>query len=401
MESEEKEKMKMKKFIAMLLALVMVLSLAACGAKEEAPAAKAEAPAAEAAGAIKLGMCGPLTGGAAVYGTAVAAGMEIAVEEINAKGGLQFALNTQDDEHDTEKAANAYNALKDWGMQIMAGPVTTAPSNVVAAECAADEIFMLTPSASGVAVIENGSNIFQICFTDPNQGVASADYMASHELGTTIGVIYDSSDVYSSGIYEKFAAQAQANGLNVACVEAFTADNKADLTTQVTKCKDAGCDVVFLPFYATEAAQVLTYANTIGYSPIFFGCDGLDGVLTVEGFDPALAEGVMLLTPFSADAKDEATQLFVAKYQDKTGIIPNQFAADAYDVIYAIAQACEKGGVTADMSASEINAILVEQFTSMTFDGLTGSGMTWAETGEVSKAPMAVVIENGAYVSAE
>ena len=401
MESEEKEKMKMKKFIAMLLALVMVLSLAACGAKEEAPAAKADAPAAEAAGAIKLGMCGPLTGGAAVYGTAVAAGMEIAVEEINAKGGLQFALNTQDDEHDTEKAANAYNALKDWGMQIMAGPVTTAPSNVVAAECAADEIFMLTPSASGVAVIENGNNIFQICFTDPNQGVASADYIASRELGTTIGVIYDSSDVYSSGIYEKFAAQAQANGLNVACVEAFTADNKADLTTQVTKCKDAGCDVVFLPFYATEAAQVLTYANTIDYKPIFFGCDGLDGVLTVEGFDPALAEGVMLLTPFSADAKDEATQLFVAKYQDKTGIIPNQFAADAYDVIYAIAQACEKGGVTADMSASEINAILVEQFTSMTFDGLTGSGMTWAESGEVSKAPMAVVIENGTYISAE
>ena len=391
----------MKKFIAMLLALVMVLSLAACGAKEEAPAAKAEAPAAEAAGAIKLGMCGPLTGGAAVYGTAVAAGMEIAVEEINAKGGLQFALNTQDDEHDTEKAANAYNALKDWGMQIMAGPVTTAPSNVVAAECAADEIFMLTPSASGVAVIENGSNIFQICFTDPNQGVASADYMASHELGTTIGVIYDSSDVYSSGIYEKFAAQAQANGLNVACVEAFTADNKADLTTQVTKCKDAGCDVVFLPFYATEAAQVLTYANTIGFSPIFFGCDGLDGVLTVEGFDPALAEGVMLLTPFSADASDEATKSFVAKFQEKTGIIPNQFAADAYDVIYAIAQACEKGGVTASMSASEINAVLVEQFTSMTFDGLTGSGMTWKATGEVSKSPMAVIIENGTYVGVE
>ena len=390
----------MKKLIAMMLALVMVLSLAACGAKEEAPVANAEAPA-EVAGAIKLGMCGPLTGGAAVYGTAVQVGMQIAVEEINAKGGLQFALNTQDDEHDPEKAANAYNALKDWGMQIMAGPVTTAPSNVVAAECANDEIFMLTPSASGVSVIEYGDNIFQICFTDPNQGVASADYMASRELGTTIGVIYDSSDVYSAGIYEKFAAQAEVNGLNVACVEAFTADNKADLTTQVTKCKDAGCDVVFLPFYATEAAQVLTYANTIGYSPIFFGCDGLDGVLTVEGFDPALAEGVMLLTPFSADAQDEATQLFVAKYQDKTGIVPNQFAADAYDVIYAIAQACEKGGVTADMSASEINAILVEQFTSMTFDGLTGAGMTWAATGEVSKAPMAVVIENGAYVSAE
>ena len=386
----------MKKFIALMLAVLMTVSMVACGGSK--PAASNEAASTNAA--VKLGMCGPLTGGAAVYGTAVQAGMQIAVEEINAKGGLQFELNCQDDEHDTEKAANAYNALKDWGMQVMAGPVTTAPSNVVAAECAADSIFMLTPSASGAAVIENGNNIFQICFTDPNQGTASADYMAANALGTTIGVIYDSSDVYSSGIYEKFQAQADANGLNVACVEAFTADNKADLTTQVTKCKDAGCDVVFLPFYATEAAQVLTYANTIDYKPIFFGCDGLDGVLTVEGFDPALAEGVMLLTPFSADAKDEATQLFVAKYQDKTGIIPNQFAADAYDVIYAIAQACEKGGVTADMSPAEINAILVEQFTSMTFDGLTGAGMTWAATGEVSKAPMAVVIENGTYVSA-
>ena len=384
----------------------MVASLlAGCGssaapAETKAPASEGEA-AAPAADAIKLGMCGPLTGGAAVYGTAVQAGMEIAVEEINAKGGLQFALNCQDDEHDTEKAANAYNALKDWGMQVMAGPVTTAPSNVVAAECANDEIFMLTPSASGASVIEYGDNIFQICFTDPNQGTASADYMANNGMADkVIGVIYDSSDVYSAGIYEKFAAQAQANGLNVACVEAFTADNKADLTTQVTKCKEAGCEVVFLPFYATEAAQVLTYANTIGFAPVFFGCDGLDGVLTVEGFDPTLAEGVMLLTPFSADAEDEATKSFVAKFQEKTGIIPNQFAADAYDVIYAIYQACIAGNVTADMSAAEINAILVEQFTSMTFDGLTGAGMTWAATGEVSKSPMAVVIKDGVYVGA-
>ena len=390
----------MKKFTAMMLAMLMVIAmLAGCGSSAPAADAPAAAPAAD--GAIKLGMCGPLTGGAAVYGTAVQAGMEIAVEEINAKGGLQFALNCQDDEHDTEKAANAYNALKDWGMQIMAGPVTTAPSNVVAGECANDQIFMLTPSASGASVIEYGDNIFQICFTDPNQGTASADYMASHDLGTTIGVIYDSSDVYSAGIYEKFEAQAKALGLNIACVEAFTADNKADLTTQVTKCQDAGCDVVFLPFYATEAAQVLTYADKIGYKPTFFGCDGMDGILTVEGFDPALAEGLMLLTPFSADAADEATKSFVAKFQEKTGIIPNQFAADAYDVIYAIAQACENAGVTADMSAADINAALVAQFTSMTFDGLTGEGMTWAATGEVSKTPMAVVIENGVYVGVE
>ena len=382
----------MKKVLAMLMAALMVAAIfAGCGSKKAAGSSDA----------IKLGMCGPLTGGAAVYGTAVQAGMEIAVEEVNAKGGLQFELNCQDDEHDTEKAANAYNALKGKGMQIMAGPVTTAPCNVVAAECANDKIFMLTPSGSGASIIEYGDNIFQICFTDPNQGVASADYMATHDLGSTIGVIYDSSDVYSSGIYEKFAAEAQAKGLNIACVEAFTADNKSDLTTQVTKCKDAGCDLVFLPFYATEAAQVLTYANTIGYAPTFFGCDGMDGILAVEGFDPALAEGLMLLTPFSADASDEATQSFVAKYKEKTGIVPNQFAADAYDVICSLYQACVAGGVTPDMSASEINDILVGQFTSMTYDGLTGKGMTWKATGEVSKSPMAVVIKDGTYVSAE
>ena len=381
----------MKKVLAMLMAALMVAAMfTGCGSKK----------AAESSDAIKIGMCGPLTGGAAVYGTAVQAGMEIAVEEVNAKGGLQFELKCQDDEHDTEKAANAYNALKGKGMQIMAGPVTTAPCNVVA-ECANDKIFMLTPSGSGASIIEYGDNIFQICFTDPNQGVASADYMATHDLGSTIGVIYDSSDVYSSGIYEKFAAEAQVKGLNIACVEAFTADNKSDLTTQVTKCKDAGCDLVFLPFYATEAAQVLTYANTIGYAPTFFGCDGMDGILAVEGFDPALAEGLMLLTPFSADASDEATQSFVAKYKEKTGIVPNQFAADAYDVICSLYQACVAGGVTPDMSASEINDILVGQFTSMTYDGLTGKGMTWKATGEVSKSPMAVVIKDGTYVSAE
>ena len=382
----------MKKVLAMLMAALMVAAMfTGCGSKK----------AAESSDAIKIGMCGPLTGGAAVYGTAVQAGMEIAVEEVNAKGGLQFELKCQDDEHDTEKAANAYNALKGKGMQIMAGPVTTAPCNVVAAECANDKIFMLTPSGSGASIIEYGDNIFQICFTDPNQGVASADYMATHDLGSTLGVIYDSSDVYSSGIYEKFAAEAQVKGLNIACVEAFTADNKSDLTTQVTKCKDAGCDLVFLPFYATEAAQVLTYANTIGYAPTFFGCDGMDGILAVEGFDPALAEGLMLLTPFSADASDEATQSFVAKYKEKTGIVPNQFAADAYDVICSLYQACVAGGVTPDMSASEINDILVGQFTSMTYDGLTGKGMTWKATGEVSKSPMAVVIKDGTYVSAE
>ena len=379
----------MKKFIAMILAVMMVIAMMAgcqAGGKDD--------------NAIKIGMMGPLTGGAAVYGTAVKAAMEIAVEEINAKGGLQFELNCQDDEHDAEKAVNCYNNLKDWGMDILAGTVTSTPCQAVAPMCNEDNIFLLTPSASADAILEAGDNIFQVCFKDTNQGIASADYFAAKFADAAIGVIYDSSDNYSAGIYENFKKQAEANGLNIVCAEAFTADNKADLSTQVTKCKEAGANLVFLPFYAVEAAQVLTYANTIGYAPTFFGCDGMDGILAVEGFDPALAEGLVLMTPFDANATDDATASFVAKFKEQNdGLVPNQFAADGYDCVYAVYEALTAKGLDGSASASDICAAMVEWFTTNAgFNGLTGKGMTWDAEGMISKAPAAVVITNGVYV---
>ena len=325
---------------------------------------------------------------------------ELAVKEINAANGSDvFEWKFEDDEHDAEKSVNAYNTLKDWGLQVLAGPVTTTPSIAVAAETANDNLFMMTPSASAPAVIESGDNVFQICFTDPNQGVASADYIAENKLGTKVGIIYDSSDAYSSGIYEKFKAEADVKGLEIVAAEAFTADNKSDLSTQVAKCQQAGADLVFLPIYYQEASQILIAANKSGYAPVFFGCDGMDGILTIEGFDTSLAEGLMLLTPFAADAQDEKTQAFVSAYKEAYGDTPNQFAADAYDVVYAIYQAAVAGGINGDMDASDVCDALKAQFTSMTFDGLTGDGMTWDASGAVSKAPKAVVIKDGAYAA--
>ena len=378
----------MKKVFALVLSVLMVVSVfAGCKPSEGSGST-----------VIKVGTSGPLTGDYAVYGVAVANGLELAFEEINAMGGLQFEVQAQDDEADGEKAVNAYNKLMDWGMQIMAGPTTSGSALAAAAECVNDKVFMLSPSASDAAVIATGDNIFQICFTDPNQGIGSADYIKTHNLATKVGVIYDSSNPYSAGIYAKFIEQADKLGLNVACKEAFTDDNKADLSTQVTKCQEAGCDLIFLPIYTAEAAQILTYANKIGYNPKFFGCDGLDGILGVEGFDAKLAEGVMLLTPFDATATDAKTAAFVKNYTEKYGITPNQFAADSYDVAYAIYAACTAGNVTADMSAEEICQIMIQQFTTMSFDGLTGAAMTWGTDGAVSKDPKAVVIQNGIYV---
>jgi branched-chain amino acid transport system substrate-binding protein len=289
----------------------------------------------------------------------------------------------------------------DWGMQIMAGPTTSGSACAAAAECAADGVFMLTPSASDAAVLSYGDNVFQICFSDPNQGKASADYIFNNKLAEKVGVIYDSSSAYSTGIYQTFKAQADSIGLNIETVESFTADNKADLTTQVTKCKEAGCDLLFLPLYTAENAQVLTCMAKIGFSAKVFSCDGMDGILSVEGFDTSLAEGVMLLTPFDATATDDKTQNFVTNYTTKFGIAPNQFAADAYDVGYAIYEACTAMNVTADWSAEEICDAMIQWFTANSFDGITGAGMSWGADGAVSKYPMAVIIENGVYVTPE
>jgi len=376
----------MKKFLAVVMAAMMVVSMfAGCQSGSSG-------------GKIKIGMSGPLTGDAAEYGVAVKAGMEIAIEEINAKGGLQFELNAQDDEATGEKAESAYNNLMDWGMQILAGTVTSGAGMSVAPKAAEDGIFMFTPSGSAVDLVMAGKNVYQMCFTDPNQGASAAELMKQKSLGSKIAIIYDSSDEYSTGIYEGFSAKAEELGLNVVKVTSFTSDTKADLSTQVTQCKDSGADLVFLPIYYTEASNILTSANSMNYKPTFFGCDGMDGILAIDGFNKELAEGLILMTPFDANATDDATKSFVAKYKEKTGAVPNQFAADAYDVIYALYKACTDAKVTASTSYKDVCTALQAQFATMTFDGLTGTGMKWDADGMISKAPAAVEITDGKYV---
>lgn len=399
----------MKKFLALLLALTLTLGLAACGGDDGGK----DAPGQSGGPALRIGGVGPLTGGAAIYGNAAKGGAEIAAEEINALGGLQIELRYEDDAHDAEKSVNAYNTLKDWGMQVFLGSVTSAPGAATAAESNGDHIFYLTPSASSTAVIGGvanpltGSvdtprrdNVFQMCFVDPDQGAYSAQYISDNGLGSKIAVIYKNDDVYSTGIYDSFAAKAAELNLEIVSTTTFTTDSQTDFSVQIADAKNNGADLVYLPTYYEANALILTQANAAGYSPKYFGVDGMDGILSVKGFDAALAEGVMLLTPFNADAEDERTKSFVSKYQEKYGDVPNQFAADAYDCVYAIYEALkDEEGVTG-ASASELCDKLTAKFTggSFTFTGLTGENMTWDATGAVSKYPRGMYIENGAYV---
>ena len=396
----------MKKQISFALATLMALSLVACGGntKSSNETSGTATEKADANGKVwKIGSQGPLTGGAAVYGNAVVNGAEIAVNEINANGGIngyQIEYKKADDEHDQEKAINAYNSLKDWGMQFLVGPTTSAPAIAVGTESEPDTMFILSPSGSALEVTAP-KNVFRVCFSDPAQGAKSAQYIGSHKLGTKIGIIYDSSDVYSTGVHDSFKEEAPKQGLEIVADEQFTADSNKDFSTQLQKMKDSGADLVFLPFYYTEAALVLTQANTMGYKPTFFGCDGMDGILNVENFDTKLAEGLMLLTPFAADAKDDLTVNFVKNYKEKYKDTPIQFAADAYDAVYAIKAAAEKANLTPDQSVSELGDAMEKAMTEISLDGLTGSGMKWDASGDVDKEPKAVIIKDGAYVSAE
>ena len=391
----------MKKLLCVVMSVLMMVTMfAACGGNGDSTTTTA-APNGENTGStvIKLGGIGPLTGAAATYGIGVQNGAQIAVDEINALGGIQFEFNMQDDEHDPEKSVNAYNNLVDWGMQILVGSVTTNPCIAVAAESYEDRIFEITPSASSLDVIDGKDNVFQVCFTDPNQGTASAQYIADNALASKVAIIYKNDDAYSTGIYNKFVEEAGVKGLEIVYTGTFTTDTENDFSVQLSEAQKAGADLIFLPIYFTPASLILKQADAMGYAPKFFGVDGMDGILGIKGFDTSLAEGVYLLTPFSADATDDATVKFVTEYQKRHNEIPNQFAADAYDAVYTVYEAIQKAGVTADMSAEDICDALIPVMTEIEVSGLTGT-MTWAETGEVSKAPMAVIIKDGVYVGA-
>lgn len=394
----------MKKFLSILLVLSLSASLFACGNKSSNTATATTAAGETSASAtFKVGGIGPTTGGAAVYGQAVKNAIQIALDEINANGGYngyQVEYLFADDEHDAEKSVNAYNSLKDWGMQLLIGTVTSSPCIAVADKTLADNMFQITPSGSATECAAN-ANVFRMCFSDPNQGIASAQYINDHNLAKKVGVIYDASDVYSSGITDKFREEAVGKNFEIVAEEQFTADSKTDFTTQLTKIKAAGADLVFLPFYYTEAALVLNQAKQMDYAPIFFGCDGMDGILTLENFDKSLAEGLMLLTPFSADANDSLTQNFVKAYQARYGEIPNQFAADAYDCAYTLKLAIEKVNANPSMSVSDLCNALKGAMTTINQKGLTGDSISWEANGEPNKTPKAVVITNGTYVLAE
>lgn len=349
-------------------------------------------------GELVIGGIGPITGGAALYGIAVQNGAQLAVDEINEAGGVNgmtLKLEFQDDEHDAEKSVNAYNALKDKGMKLLVGTVTSAPCEAVSKKTTEDNMFMITPSGSSVNCITSGDNCFRMCFNDPQQGKLEADFIADKLSDKKkIGVIYDSSDSYSTGILQGFKEEATVKGLEIVAEAAFTSDSKTDFSTQIQQMVDSGAEVLFLPFYYSEAALVLQQAENKLDIPVVGG-DGLDGLTNALGDKVSLSDGVYALTPYSATSKDEKAVKFTEAYKAKfpNADDPIQFAADAYDCVYAIKAALEKAEVKdASISATELCDKLKKAMTEIEYDGVTGKSK-WTADGEVTKDPRIMQIK--------
>lgn len=369
------------KIVAMLMAAMMLACLfTACG-KDTNSGDKT----------FLLGCTGPLTGDASSYGISVKNGAQLAVDEVNAAGGvngIKFTFDMKDDKATAEDAATGYDALMDAGMQISLGSVTSGSCESFASKSVADNLFFMTPSASAANVIANRPNAFRVCFGDPDQGtLAAKELSAKYEK---IGAIYDNSDPYSKGIFEAFDAEMKTLNKEFS-TQTFDQETKKDFSTQVEALKD--CDVIFLPIYYTEAGLIAKTCAAKSCDALLYGCDGLDGV--VDQIDDTVTNEIKYITPFDVNSSDTKVSSFVTKYKEAFGAAPDQFAADAYDAVYAIAEAMKAANITdASISASDLCEAVKTAITSSSFQlqGVTGT-MTWDTSGACNKEPQVVDIK--------
>ena len=346
---------------------------------------------------LVIGCSGPLTGDAAQYGVSVQRGAQIAVDEINAAGGVngfQIQFEMLDDQATPDMATTNYNTLMDKGMKASLGCVTSGSMAAFADASVEDGVLLVSPSASAEECIKH-DNAFRICFGDADQGAYAAKFIAEKKLGTKVAVIYDSSDAYSAGLHDAFIATAKNLEYSVVADEAFTSDNNTDFSSQISKAKAAGADLVFLPIYYTQAAAILDQAQGELDGVKFLGCDGLDGIIPIAK-NKDIIEDVILITPFYADSEDETVKNFVAQFKEKYNATPDQFAADAYDAVYAIKAAMEKAELK-DLNDADFNKKLIEAMTQIEVKGTTGT-MKWSANGAPTKNASAVVIKDGKYV---
>ena len=374
-----------KKLVTTLLGASLLL--AACGGEKAA-----EKPAAAEAETIKIGALGPLTGSVAIYGISATNGLKLAVDEINANGGIlgkQIELNLLDEKGDSTEAVNAYNKLVDWGMVALIGDITSKPSVAVAEVAAQDGIPMITPTGTQLNITEAGSNIFRVCFTDPYQGEVLAKFTKDKLGAKTVAIISNNSSDYSDGVANAFAKEAEAQGIQVVAREGYS-DGDKDFKAQLTKIAQQNPDVLFVPDYYEQDGLIAIQAREVGIKSVIVGPDGWDGVVkTVDPSSYAAIEDVFFANHYSTKDSSEKVQNFIKNYKEKYNDEPSAFSALSYDAAYILKAAIEKAGST-DKEA------VAKAIKEIEFDGITGH-LTFDEKNNPIKGITIIKIVNGDY----
>ena len=377
--------MKKKNMLSLMLAGCLALSLTACGDQSESGAGDADSSAPSGDGTITLGMIGPLTGSVAVYGTHIENGVKLAIEEINAAGGVtlsdgahQLAVETKDDQGDATECVNAMNALISDGIQLVVGSATSGCTSAITSIANSEGVVMITPSGTADSLTTAMDYVFRTCFRDSFQGELAAQY-ALDEGYTKVGVVYCSADTYSAGLRDAFIAACADRGLDVVAEESVATMTEVDYTNQFNKMVAAGAELVFTPFYYDVMGPYLVpQARSAGFTGVLLGGDGVDSTETTipDGADLSVYNDVYFVNHYSTElATSDVSKNFIESYEAKYGETPNNFDALAYDAVYVYKAAMEACGAS---DAASVQAALAD--TSAAYDSTCGT-FSFDETG--------------------
>lgn len=324
----------MKKIVAGCIAALLVVSMAFVGCKKGDD------------NTIKIGGIAPLSGAVAVYGVECTNGVNLAVEEINAAGGIKgkkIAYIAEDDEGDPAKSVNAYKKLTTQdGIRMIIGSLTSGCTIALTASAQAQGVIQIAPAATAEAVTDAGNYIFRTCFIDPFQGSIGGKFAAVNLGKKNAAILYDIGNDYSVGLQENFVKEFTKNGGSIVAMESYSTGDK-DFNAQLTKIKAANPDVVYLPDYYGTVALIAKQLRNQGIDAPIIGADGWDG-LTDNAGDEVL--NGFYSNHYAADSSDPAVQAFVKNFKAKYGKEPNAFAALGYDSMYLLKDAILKAGTT-------------------------------------------------------
>lgn len=382
--------MKKRRILSLATAACLALSLTACGETADQSGEGGTSDLSQTGDKITLGLIGPLTGSLAVYGTHNERGVQLAIDEINAAGGVtlsdgtyQLAVETRDDQGDTTECVNAMNALISEGIQLVVGSATSGCTSAITSIANSEGVVLITPSGTADSLTTAMDYVFRTCFRDSFQGELAAQYVAD-EGYTKVGIVYCSADTYSSGLRDAFTTACESRGIDIVAEESVASMTEVDYTNQFNQMVSAGAELVFTPFYYdVMGPYVIPQARSVGFDGVLLGADGVDNTETTipEGTDLSAYNNVMFVNHYSPDlATSDVSVNFVKSYEAAYGESPNNFDALAYDAVYVLKDAMEACGAA---DAASVQAALAD--TSKVYEMSTGT-FSFDETGTPIKS---------------